>query len=154
MANMSETDLRHKVEVIIYNDEHKFCVAHPLPGKDFYTIPGGGIDAGETIFEAAKRESMEEVGIEICRIDDLDFSRIFLNQPDSSSAKKQRYRGGKSHYVLAKFKKINKSILGADDDQREWGWYTFKEAKKLLSDNEFGFSRIEAMELSVGRMSK
>lgn len=154
MDRMSETDLRHKVEVLIYNDEKKFCIAHPLPEKNFYTIPGGGIDKGETLFEAAKRESMEEVGIEIFRLDDLNFSRIFVSKTVPTIAKKEGFRGGKSHYVLAKFKKMNKSILGADNDQREWSWYTLTEAKKLLSDNEFDLARIEAMELSIGRMTK
>lgn len=151
---MSETDLRHKVEVIIYNDEKKFCIAHPTPEKNFYTIPGGGIDKGETLFEAAKREAMEEVGIEIYRIDDLNFSRIFVSKDVPQGAKKEGLRGGKSHYVLAKFKKMNKSILGADKDQRDWGWYTLAEARKILSGNEFDLARIEAMELSVGRMTK
>lgn len=33
--------------------------------KKYYVIPGGGVEKGETILEAAKREIMEELGIEI-----------------------------------------------------------------------------------------
>lgn len=33
--------------------------------KDYYTIPGGGIEAGETIQEASIREVKEEIGLDI-----------------------------------------------------------------------------------------
>ena len=33
--------------------------------KKYYTIPGGGVEEGESIKEAVKREVLEEVGIQI-----------------------------------------------------------------------------------------
>lgn len=33
--------------------------------KKYYVIPGGGVEKGETLLEATKREIMEEIGIEI-----------------------------------------------------------------------------------------
>jgi 8-oxo-dGTP diphosphatase len=35
------------------------------PYKGMWSIPGGGVELGETLFEAAKRETLEECSIEI-----------------------------------------------------------------------------------------
>jgi len=37
--------------------------------KKYYVIPGGGVEAGESIEDAVKREILEEVGIEISLTD-------------------------------------------------------------------------------------
>lgn len=62
---------RHlKVRGIALLDGKLLCLKlKPYPGsahfdKDFWCLPGGGIDDGESIIDAFKREMIEELGVE------------------------------------------------------------------------------------------
>jgi 8-oxo-dGTP pyrophosphatase MutT (NUDIX family) len=61
-------ELRKNARVILLNSEGKMAIQH-LQNQHFYKLPGGGVDAGETVPEAALREVREEVGCD-CVITD------------------------------------------------------------------------------------
>ena len=46
-----------------WNDGLLLC-RHEKPGKEYWLLPGGGVDVGETLIEALRRELREELGIE------------------------------------------------------------------------------------------
>ena len=50
---------------IIYKNKILLCHPTKLPWKNSFSIPKGGVDDGETLIEAALRETWEEVGIKI-----------------------------------------------------------------------------------------
>ena len=54
--------LFEKVRSIVYNDQNQIFIIENK-GNGVFTLPGGGVDEGETIEEAAKRELFEETGI-------------------------------------------------------------------------------------------
>ena len=52
---------RLAVKAVIIND-HKLLLVKELD-DDWWSLPGGGIDYGETVIEALKRELHEEIGV-------------------------------------------------------------------------------------------
>ncbi len=93
------------------------------PNKGKWSIPGGGIELGETIFEAAKREVLEEcsVKIEIERI--LDAVDNIVKDSDG----RIRY-----HYVIIDL--LGRYVSGelkAQSDAQECAWFTPEEVVSM-----------------------
>ena len=53
---MSRAILRWQGRVLLCRQEK--------PGKEYWLLPGGGVDGGETLIEALRRELREELGVE------------------------------------------------------------------------------------------
>ena len=51
--------------------------------QDFWSLPGGGLEHGESAKECLEREIKEEIGIEDAQIDEILYStNVYLNQRD------------------------------------------------------------------------
>jgi 8-oxo-dGTP diphosphatase len=46
-----------------WNDRVLLC-RHEKPGKEYWLLPGGGINSGESLVDALRRELFEEVGLD------------------------------------------------------------------------------------------
>ena len=55
---------QHDTASIVIEKDGKFLLIKRgnYPEKGFWAVPGGHVDKGESVFEAAKREALEEVG--------------------------------------------------------------------------------------------
>ena len=93
----------------------------PLRGE--WSIPGGLLELGETLRQAAEREAWEETGVEVEATDLLGvFERILLDRK-----KRTQY-----HYVLVDFLcRKTGGVLGAAADAEEARWYRPEQLKKL-----------------------
>lgn len=90
-------------------------------GEEFFMLPGGQMDPGESPEEACKREVMEELGIEIEIITQLKtIEAAHLTQPDVTVV---------LHHFLAK----RKGEITPGEETIEWGWYPLDNLPELTA---------------------
>ncbi len=57
--------MRQRVGVFILNNGDILLIHRVREGKEYYAVPGGGVEERETVEEAAIREIKEETGLDI-----------------------------------------------------------------------------------------
>jgi 8-oxo-dGTP diphosphatase len=56
---------RVRAGVVIVEDGRLAVIERHREDRHYFTLPGGGVDAGETVERAAVREALEELGVEV-----------------------------------------------------------------------------------------
>jgi 8-oxo-dGTP diphosphatase len=115
---------RVAVGAIVFNDNKVLLVrrARP-PSQDLWAIPGGRVEIGETLQEAAEREILEETGI-----------TIIAREPVYTFDYIDRDKSGRTrfHYVIVDLRADyvrGKPIAG--DDAAEARWVSSKDISAL-----------------------
>ena len=112
------------VHPIVYKDERILLAKRAKePNKGKWTIPGGRVELGETVYEAGKREVVEECAVEI------EIERLF----DIADSIIHDAEGRISYhfvtiYLLARYKS---GKIQARSDAEDVGWFTLDEAAEL-----------------------
>jgi mutator protein MutT len=57
--------MRIRAGIVLINDNKVALIERHRAGLDYFVFPGGGVDEGESPEQAAVREAMEELGIEV-----------------------------------------------------------------------------------------
>ncbi len=60
---MSGAEPRIRVSAILRREGRVLLCRHEKPGKEYWLLPGGGVNSGESLAAALHRELREEVGI-------------------------------------------------------------------------------------------
>jgi 8-oxo-dGTP diphosphatase len=55
---------RIRVSALLRWEGRMLLCRHEKPGKEYWLLPGGGVNAGESLADALHRELLEEVGID------------------------------------------------------------------------------------------
>ncbi len=61
---MAALPLRQAARAIVFDQKEQVALLH-VTKKGYYKLPGGGVEAGEDLVSALKRECLEEIGCEI-----------------------------------------------------------------------------------------
>ncbi|MBV1705052.1 MAG: NUDIX hydrolase [Hyphomicrobiales bacterium] len=64
------------------------------PGEGLWSLPGGAVEIGEGLREAAARETLEETGVEAAPVAFVDHVEVVERQPDGAVRR---------HFVVASF---------------------------------------------------
>ena len=109
------------VDIFIFNDNHEFILIQRKndPFKEYWALPGGFVDYGETTEDAAIREAKEETSIDVELIDLLNV----YSEPDRDP---RRHTVSVTYLARGNFDDAN-----ADDDAKDIGVYSFDDLKKL-----------------------
>ena len=89
--------------LLLWQDRILLC-RHEKPGKEYWLLPGGGVNSGESLVDALRRELSEEVGIEdrlpiegpIAIVDSISPARARRRSTSSTSSSRPISGAGRS----------------------------------------------------------
>ena len=114
---------------VIYNDQGEILLTKSLKWADYWQIPGGHIELGETAEQALKREIMEETGLEITDIE--------LNDLQDSIYPKEFER--KAHFIFLDYsaRLAGGKMAEKNREMEEYKWLKPEVALKELKLNPY-----------------
>lgn len=65
MSDRAKSSIRVRVGAVLIEGDKILLVQHRKDGREYWLLPGGGVEAGETLHAALRRELSEETGFDI-----------------------------------------------------------------------------------------
>jgi putative (di)nucleoside polyphosphate hydrolase len=132
---------RKGISVLIVNTKNEFLLVNLVSFEErYYAIPGGGIEIGETLKDAAYREIKEELYIDATSLELVGESTNSLKTTFKSpkiDKQGKEYIGSERYFFAFRFKGSDDEIQLAKDEVRAYRWVSFSDLDQfLLFDNQ------------------
>ena len=126
---------RHPLPVVgafIFNKDNQLLLAKSYKWRDFWIVPGGHIEWGESIEQAVRREVKEEVGLDV---EDVELVATYEGIFPKEFHEKKHFI-----YLQCRCKTSNDQKVKKDNREiQEYQWFTLEEAKSL--QNALGITK-------------
>jgi 8-oxo-dGTP pyrophosphatase MutT (NUDIX family) len=137
--------VRRRVEILVMKGG-KVLVGKYLrftTGEHFHSLPGGGIEEGEDAKETVRREILEEAGIKVKNIRDLN---IMIESPPPSFIPNYRYSKVVTEWYACDYDGEDLDRFNsARDGMLERLWLGKKEALQYVNDSLYADGAIKAI---------
>ncbi len=130
-------NIRNSARCLLINQNQEVCLLYSRAG-DYYAIPGGGIEPGESLLQALSRETLEETGY------------LLKNPKSIGNIHEQRYDGiNTTYFFSAKPDKILHTNYMPDEIEEDYT-LLLEATRRLKEDSSSTYSREEVMsELNI-----
>ena len=127
-----------------------FCILRRADSSYWQFIAGGG-ENGETLIEAAKRETFEEIGVEPKNIQQLT---CIAYVPAEVIAKNKRQHWDKNTFVIPEYSFAFACDLEPtlSNEHTEYKWVTYDEGRKLLKWDSNKVAMYEIDSITKGKL--
>tara|TARA_X000000368_G_scaffold369227_1_gene317657 strand:+ start:1100 stop:1573 length:474 start_codon:yes stop_codon:yes gene_type:complete len=131
--------LRTGVGIVVLNSENKVFVGKRRDNPiDKWQMPQGGVDPGESLIEAMRRELLEETGITNIKIlKELNYWLEYELPKDLIGIIwKGKFRGQKQRWFIVKFLGTDKevNVKTKFPEFIEWKWLNIEELPNVIVD--------------------
>lgn len=142
---------RKGVSALITNSKDEFLIVNLNSFEEqFFAIPGGGVEEGESLEEAAYREIKEELGINAKSLELIGKGEAPLQFTFKTPKIREGVEilGSERHFFGFKFTGDDDEIKLQEDEVRAYRWVSFTELDKfLLFDNQLAETSEKLVEL-------
>ncbi len=132
---------RKGVSALIVNSDNEFLLVNLESFENrYFSIPGGGVEEGETLESAVYREIYEELGIEKSFLKFIGQSPVpvrFKFKVITMSRKGEKYEGSERYFFGFRFLGNDDEVYPREGEVRAYRWTSFVHLKNyLLFDNQ------------------
>lgn len=120
----------YRAGAVVINNENKIALAN----EHGWGFPRGGVEENENYLTAAKREVLEEVGLD--QFDSIEELGVYDRYPNGITEDTPGSYPMEIHMFLFKTN-YNGFLTPEDEAVKEAGWFTYEQAlKKLINDKD------------------
>lgn len=132
------TDKRYRpcVGICLINEDGLIFAGERLDNMEAWQMPQGGIDEGENLEDAARRELKEEIGTDKIEITGFYPQPLLYDIPQETLDRLpwgKDYQGQAQNWIYARFVGEDSDIDIKADDKPEFGRWQWMKAEDLLT---------------------